>query len=213
MEQKVFGVEISEAKIRVWAPVVVGRKGEYYQLLYDLLGKGYDRVRVDGVTPPELKPLKDVRAEVVALWKTEKRKADLDALAQSLVARGNKGESFDKMASAVGRTVLTSPDIKRESQSDTFSRIAVARLFAAPKGGFAYGPVGFGDSLLVMQVKNVDEPKPDWQSADYKKLHDDVTASLQNDMIVTYVAGYEHMLRPEFNTRLLERVTNPDTMQ
>jgi excinuclease ABC subunit A len=28
--------------------IVVGRKGEYYQLLYDLLGKGYDRVKVDG---------------------------------------------------------------------------------------------------------------------------------------------------------------------
>ncbi len=48
--KKVFGVDISEAKIIVWAPVVVGRKGEYYQLLYDLLGKGFDRVRIDGKT-------------------------------------------------------------------------------------------------------------------------------------------------------------------
>jgi len=48
--KKVFGVDISEAKITVWAPVVVGRKGEYYQLLYDMLGKGFDRVRIDGKT-------------------------------------------------------------------------------------------------------------------------------------------------------------------
>jgi len=46
--KKVFGVGIDSAKVRVYAPVVVGRKGEYYQLLYDLLGKGYDRVRIDG---------------------------------------------------------------------------------------------------------------------------------------------------------------------
>ena len=46
--KKVFGVDINEAKIAIYAPVVVGRKGEYYQLLYDLLGKGYERVRVDG---------------------------------------------------------------------------------------------------------------------------------------------------------------------
>lgn len=46
--KKVFGVDIDKAKIVVWAPVIVGRKGEYYQLLYDLLGKGYDRVRVNG---------------------------------------------------------------------------------------------------------------------------------------------------------------------
>ena len=46
--KKVFGVDIADAKIRVYAPVVVGRKGEYYQMLYDMLGKGYDRVRIDG---------------------------------------------------------------------------------------------------------------------------------------------------------------------
>lgn len=44
----VLGAPVSNAKIRVLAPVVVGRKGEYYQLLYDLLGKGYERVVVDG---------------------------------------------------------------------------------------------------------------------------------------------------------------------
>jgi excinuclease ABC subunit A len=48
--KKVFGVDIADAKVGVWAPVVVGRKGEYYQMLYDLLGKGYDKVRIDGRT-------------------------------------------------------------------------------------------------------------------------------------------------------------------
>ena len=48
-DKKVFGVEVSAAKVGIYAPVVVGRKGEYYQLLYDLLGKGYERVRIDGV--------------------------------------------------------------------------------------------------------------------------------------------------------------------
>ena len=46
--RKVFGVDIADARIRIYAPVVVGRKGEYYQMLYDMLGKGYDRVRIDG---------------------------------------------------------------------------------------------------------------------------------------------------------------------
>src|SRR6185312_5640825 len=45
--KKVMGVEIQEDVVRIYAPVVVGRKGEYYQLLYDLLGKGYERARID----------------------------------------------------------------------------------------------------------------------------------------------------------------------
>jgi excinuclease ABC subunit A len=47
-KKSVLGVSYDDRKVRVWAPLVVGRKGEYYQLLYDLLGKGYERVRIDG---------------------------------------------------------------------------------------------------------------------------------------------------------------------
>ncbi len=34
--------------VEILVPLVRGRKGEYYQLLYDLLGKGYTEVIVDG---------------------------------------------------------------------------------------------------------------------------------------------------------------------
>ncbi len=46
--KSVMGVDINDQKVKIYAPVVVGRKGEYYQLLYDLLGKGYDKVKIDG---------------------------------------------------------------------------------------------------------------------------------------------------------------------
>ena len=45
---RVMGVPVDRRSITIYAPVVVGRKGEYYQLLYDLLGKGYEKVVVDG---------------------------------------------------------------------------------------------------------------------------------------------------------------------
>ncbi len=34
--------------VRVFAPVVFGRKGQYYQLLYDLYNSGFSTVRIDG---------------------------------------------------------------------------------------------------------------------------------------------------------------------
>ena len=46
--EKVMGVAVDKTAVTIYAPVVVGRKGEYYQLLYDLLGKGYERVVIDG---------------------------------------------------------------------------------------------------------------------------------------------------------------------
>lgn len=46
--KEVKGVAYNDLKLRILSPVVVGRKGEYYQMLYDMLGKGYERVMVDG---------------------------------------------------------------------------------------------------------------------------------------------------------------------
>jgi excinuclease ABC subunit A len=45
---KVMGIEFDRSTVTILAPVVVGRKGEYYQLLYDLLSKGFERVMIDG---------------------------------------------------------------------------------------------------------------------------------------------------------------------
>ncbi len=39
-----------KSNIAVYAPVVRGRKGEYYQLLYDFLSNGFHEARIDGVT-------------------------------------------------------------------------------------------------------------------------------------------------------------------
>jgi excinuclease ABC subunit A len=50
--KRVKGVAYNTLKLRILAPVVVGRKGEYYQMLYDLLGKGYEKVVVDGKEKP-----------------------------------------------------------------------------------------------------------------------------------------------------------------
>ena len=44
----VMGVAVDKNAVTIYAPMVVGRKGEYYQMLYDLLGKGYERVVIDG---------------------------------------------------------------------------------------------------------------------------------------------------------------------
>src|SRR4051812_46155862 len=54
-EKEVMGVKYNDLKVQLYSPVIVGRKGEYYQLLYDLLGKGYTQVKVDG----EVKKLRE----------------------------------------------------------------------------------------------------------------------------------------------------------
>lgn len=174
---------------------------------------GYYWVAIDNVTPATLQPLADVQDKVVALWKNEERKSKLQEMAQNLTERGNKGESIDKLAASIGRSALTSPSIKRASQNETFSRLAVSRLFALPKGGFTDGPVGFGDSMIVMQVKSIDVPKIDIESDDYKSTQEALTEALSNDILVTMVLGYESKLGTKVNTKLLDQLTMDGTQQ
>lgn len=66
---KIMGVPVDKAKIKIFAPVVVGRKGEYYQMLYDYLGKGYENAKIDG----QMKKLR----ERVELEKNKKHDIDI----------------------------------------------------------------------------------------------------------------------------------------
>ncbi len=72
--QKVLGIELSKGRVSIFAPVIVGRKGEYYQLLYDLLGKGFETVKIDG----EIKRLR----EKIILTKTKRH--DIDVLVDEI---------------------------------------------------------------------------------------------------------------------------------
>lgn len=174
---------------------------------------GYYWVEIDAVTPAEVRPLDEVRDEVVKLWKQRKRAAELEALAQKLMDRGNAGESFDKIAGEYDRSVLTMPGIQRYAENDTFSRTAVSKLFATPQGGFTYGPVGLGDSLVLMQVKEIREPKLDETSAKYTEAQANIRDSIQADMIQSFVVGYQQELGVEVNMALLQQLMATDTGQ
>ena len=60
--------------VEILAPVVRGRKGEYYQLLYDLLGKGYSEVIVDGKR-------KKLREQIVL---AKNKKHDIDVVVDQI---------------------------------------------------------------------------------------------------------------------------------
>ncbi|MHB8860229.1 MAG: excinuclease ABC subunit UvrA [Minisyncoccota bacterium] len=70
----VLGVAVDKSAVTIYAPVVVGRKGEYYQLLYDLLGKGYEKVVVDGA-------LHSLREKIVL---DRNKRHSIDALVDSI---------------------------------------------------------------------------------------------------------------------------------
>ena len=70
----VMGVAVDKTSVTIYAPMVVGRKGEYYQMLYDLLSKGYEKVVVDG-------KLHSLREKIEM---DRNKRHDIDALVDSI---------------------------------------------------------------------------------------------------------------------------------
>ncbi len=194
-------------------PSIPGLISEVYEMdigietpANDLPDGGYYWVEVTGVTPAEVKPLDDVRAQVIALWKSEQRKVLLDALAQSLVERGNAGESIDALAAEQSRVAQTSQPMLRRFSNDTFSRIGVNSLFGSPEGGFSYALAGFGDSMVVMQVAKIETPEPGNGTADLDEIHDALSARAGDDLIASLVTALQEKHVVEVNYGLLDQM-------
>lgn len=124
---------VSNAKIRILAPVVVGRKGEYYQLLYDMLNKGFERVVVDG----EEKSLR----ERVELKKNFKHDIDVvvDELFVSEFTDDPKG-ARERASEAIERALHEADGLVKIVEPGSQGRIVSAK-FMCPYDGFSFPEV------------------------------------------------------------------------
>jgi excinuclease ABC subunit A len=131
-KRKVMGVEWDETEINIFSPVVRGRKGEYYQLLYDLLGKGFSEIRLDGV-------MKKLREQITL----SKNKAhNIDILIDHFAVhefKDRKEESRMRLAEAIERSLIESDGlvvIKIDNEEFTMSA-----KFACKNDGFSFPEV------------------------------------------------------------------------
>lgn len=139
-DKDVMGVTFNDTRIQIFAPVVRGRKGEYYQLLYDMLGRGFSTVRVDGKTHS--------LREKIELSKTAKH--TIEVLVDELAVHEFKDNPRDaelRLSEAVERALLesdglvqvvfgVSPDFAM--QTDSLQEFLMSSKFSCPNDGFSF---------------------------------------------------------------------------
>ena len=130
--KKVMGVEWDETEINIFSPVVRGRKGEYYQLLYDLLGKGFAEIRLDG-------KMKKLREQIVL----SKNKAhNIDILVDHFAVHefsDNKDASRMRLAEAIERALIESDSLVTIKIGD--EEFIMSSKFACKNDGFSFPEV------------------------------------------------------------------------
>lgn len=132
-KEKVLGIELSKGRVAVFSPVVVGRKGEYYQLLYDLLGKGYETVKIDG----QIKQLR----EKIELSKTHRH--DIDVLIDEIYVSEfttDAKNSRERLSEAIELALAQSNGLVKIESPDGTERTLSAK-FICPIDGSSFPEV------------------------------------------------------------------------
>ncbi len=127
--KEVMGVAYNTLKLKIFAPLVVGRKGEYYQLLYDLLGKGFSSVKVDG-------QIKKLREQIIL---TKNKKHDIDVLVDEFFLselKDKKSGAFERLSESVERALAESKGLIRVETHGVEKLISAK--FMCPYDGFSY---------------------------------------------------------------------------
>ena len=131
--EAVMGIELSKGRVSIFAPVVVGRKGEYYQMLYDLLAKGYETVKIDG----EIKRLR----EKIELSKNKRHDIDVlvDEIYVSEFTADPKG-SRERLSEAIELALMQAEGLIKVQSPDGSERILSAK-FICPVDGSSFPEV------------------------------------------------------------------------
>ncbi len=149
VKDRISKAKLARDGVRIYAPVVRGRKGEYYQLLYDLIEKGYAEVLING----ERKRLR----EKIILDKNKKHEIDvlideisLDDFRSLIKTKNNKkiAESVAQARREAAQERLSEAVERALGESDGLVRIMLggsstilSARFACPYDGFSYPEV------------------------------------------------------------------------
>ncbi len=127
--KEVFGVKIEDASVAIFAPIVRGRKGEYYQMLYDMLNKGYEFARIDGKESSLRERIKLSR----------NKKHDIDILIDEIYISEfdeDKKDATERLSEAIERA-LTEADGVLKIVFGKDEKL-ISSKFMCPKDGFSF---------------------------------------------------------------------------
>lgn len=129
--------------VEIFAPLVRGRKGEYYQLLYDLLGKGFSEVLVDGER-------KKLREQIIL---SRNKKHEIDVLVDQINIydfKNPKSGAHERLSESLERTLTESDGLVKITFNDISPKkdkaepevaeeqFTMSSKFSCPRDGYSY---------------------------------------------------------------------------
>jgi len=127
---KAGGEAMKKGSVKIMAPIVRGRKGEYYQMLYDLYNSGFAKVRIDG---------KEYRLdEQIKLGRYQQHTIEvvIDTIPVS-VFDGESKDARQRLAEALETAVERGNDVATIVYPDETEQLLSSK-FSCPTCGFSF---------------------------------------------------------------------------
>jgi peptidyl-prolyl cis-trans isomerase D len=144
-------------------------------------------LNVSSVTSAQLRPLGEVRAEVVKLWQDARRAEKAREIANALAERARLGASLEELGKETGYKVEISEPLSRFETDPTrsFASALTSKLFdLAPN---EVDTVAATDSHLVLQLVEVTKVDPASKATEVAALREGLSNAMRNDLLEQFV--------------------------
>ncbi len=150
-------------------------------------GSVFTAVRVDSVIPAALRPLAEVRDQVVAGWQNDQRAALAAKKAEEIATKLTKGleAAAQDVASQSGASFAMTVPFARDAKSvNGLPGDLVAKLFAAKPGEVVSGTSA--DSQIVARLREVIPADPAAPDASFGPLETSVNQGVESDLMAQF---------------------------
>jgi peptidyl-prolyl cis-trans isomerase D len=139
-------------------------------------------IKVNGVTPPKLKPLDSIRAQVLADWTADQQVTQLKARAQKLAEEASAAHAMSLVSEALDTKTQQSGALQRGTHDDTFSAELVSAIFDTAPGQATSGPLGKGQGYVIARVTGVHHEPVDGRSIAARSASLGLAQQMSNDV-------------------------------
>jgi peptidyl-prolyl cis-trans isomerase D len=169
---------------------------------------GYYVLRVDGVTPEQVRPFDRVRDRVLERWRADQRAQKAEDAAKEIAGRLDEGAKLTAIAGERGLEVQTTRPLTRSGnqQAGPAGRALASKLFEVKPGGAVTASVQ--DGMAVGRLTEVRPAKPAQNAEAVAALKEQLRQGLRSDVLAQYANALRQRYDVQVNQQLLDRILN-----
>lgn len=164
-------------------------EGGQESTLIETKENGFFILRVDSVIPTALRPLEEVRDDVIADWQEQERNRMAEALALKMVEDAKQGKSLQRLAANAGLLVKSAGPLTRDAENteDGITGELLNRLFAVKVGDVVMARSE--DGYAVAKVKEIQPADLAKDTEDVENVRAQILQSMASDVLDQYIAA------------------------